>query len=147
MSAEQRLKELKLELATPSTPVANYVNAVRTGNLLFLAGKGPRGAKGKVGREVTVEQAYAHARAVGLDLVAVMRAELGSLERVKRIVKVLGMVNAVPEFEDHPKVINGCSDLFVDVFGERGKHARSAVGMGSLPMGIPVEIECIVEVE
>jgi enamine deaminase RidA (YjgF/YER057c/UK114 family) len=123
------------------------VNAVRTGNLLFLSGKGPRGVRGKVGRDFTVEQAYQHARVVGIDLIAVMRAELGSLDRVRRIVKVLGMVNAVPEFEDQPKVINGCSDLFVQVFAERGRHARSAVGMGSLPMGIPVEIECIVEVE
>ncbi len=153
MSAEQRLKELKIDLGTVSSPVANYVNAVRTGNLLYLSGKGPRtGAdgkrpKGKVGREYTVEQAYQHARSVGLDLLAVMRTELGSLDKVRRVVKVLGMVNAVPDFEDPPKVINGCSDLFVEVFGERGKHARSAVGMGSLPMGIPVEIECIVEVE
>jgi enamine deaminase RidA (YjgF/YER057c/UK114 family) len=153
MSAEKRLQELGLDLGTVSAPIANYVNAVRTGNLLFLAGKGPRPGKdgrrprGKVGREYTVEQGYQHARSVGLDLIAVMRAELGSLDKVKRIVKVLGMVNAVPEFEDQPKVINGCSDLFVQVFGERGKHARSAVGMGSLPMGIPVEIECIVEVE
>jgi enamine deaminase RidA (YjgF/YER057c/UK114 family) len=147
LSAERRVKELNLEIGAVSAPVANYVNAVRTGNLLFLAGKGPRGVKGKVGHDFTLEQAYAHARAVGLDLIAVMRAELGSLDKVKRVVKVLGMVNAVPEFEDHPKVINGCSDLFVQVFAERGKHARSAVGMGSLPMGIPVEIECIVEVE
>jgi enamine deaminase RidA (YjgF/YER057c/UK114 family) len=152
VSAEQRLKELKLDLGAVSAPVANYVNAVRTGNLLFLAGKGPRSVEGrrptgKVGREYTAEQAYQHARSVGLDLLAVMRAELGSLDRVKRVVKVLGMVNAVPEFQDHPRVINGCSDLFVEVFGERGRHARSAVGMGSLPMGIPVEIECIVEVE
>jgi enamine deaminase RidA (YjgF/YER057c/UK114 family) len=152
LSAEKRLKELGIELGTVSQPVANYVNAVRTGNLLFLAGKGPRAENGKrpsgkVGRDYTVEQAYQHARTVGLDLLAVMRAELGSLDKVKRVVKVLGMVNAVPEFADHPKVINGCSDLFVEVLGERGKHARSAVGMGSLPMGIPVEIECIVEVE
>jgi enamine deaminase RidA (YjgF/YER057c/UK114 family) len=153
MSAEKRLTELGIDLGTVSAPVANYVNAVRAGDLLFLAGKGPRAGKdgkrpkGKVGREYTVEQAYEHARTVGLDLIAVMRAELGSLDKVKRVVKVLGMVNAVPDFEDQPKVINGCSDLFVQVFGERGKHARSAVGMGSLPMGIPVEIECIVEVE
>jgi enamine deaminase RidA (YjgF/YER057c/UK114 family) len=153
MSAEQRLKQLGIELGTVSAPVANYVNAVRTGNLLFLAGKGPRPdasgkrPSGKVGREYSVDQAYQHARTVGLDLLAVMKAELGSLDRVKRVVKVLGMVNAVPEFTDHPKVINGCSDLFVEVLGEKGKHARSAVGMGSLPMGIPVEIECIVEVE
>jgi enamine deaminase RidA (YjgF/YER057c/UK114 family) len=153
LSAERRVEELNVEIGAVSAPVANYVNAVRTGNLLFLSGKGPRPgqdgkrAKGKVGREYTVEQGYQHARSVGLDLIAVMRAELGSLDRVKRVVKVLGMVNAVPEFEDQPKVINGCSDLFVEVFGERGRHARSAVGMGSLPMGIPVEIECIVEVE
>ena len=153
MSAEKRIKELGIDLGPVSQPVANYVNAVRAGNLLFLAGKGPRAlpdgtrAKGKVGREYTVEQAYQHARTVGIDLIAVMRAELGSLDKVKRVVKVLGMVNAVPEFADHPKVINGCSDLFVEVLGERGRHARSAVGMGSLPMGIPVEIECIVEVE
>ena len=153
MSAEKKLKELNLDLGTVSAPVANYVNAVRTGNLLYLAGKGPRPGKdgrrpkGKVGRDYTVEEAYQHARTVGLDLLAVMRQELGSLDKVRRVVKVLGMVNASPEFEDHPKVINGCSDLFVQVLGEKGKHARSAVGMGSLPMGIPVEIEVIVEVE
>jgi enamine deaminase RidA (YjgF/YER057c/UK114 family) len=151
MSAEKRLKQLGIELGTVSAPVANYVNAVRAGNLLFLAGKGPRAVdgkrpQGKVGREYTAEQAYQHARTVGMDLLAVMRAELGSLDRVKRVVKVLGMVNAAPEFQDHPKVINGCSDLFVEVLGDAGKHARSAVGMGSLPMGIPVEIECIVEI-
>ena len=153
MSAEQKLKELGIDLGKVSAPVANYVNAVQTGKLLFLAGKGPRADAqghrpvGKIGRDFTVEQGYKHARTVGLDLLAVMRTELGSLDKVKRIVKVLGMVNAVPEFTDHPKVINGCSDLFVEVFGAAGKHARSAVGMGSLPMGIPVEIECIVEVE
>jgi len=151
VSAEKRLKQLGIELGAVSAPVANYVNAVRTGNLLFLAGKGPRAVdgkrpQGKVGREYTTEQAYQHARTVGMDLLAVMRAELGSLDRVQRVVKVLGMVNAVPEFQDHPKVINGCSDLFVEVLGAAGKHARSAVGMGSLPMGIPVEIEVIVEV-
>jgi enamine deaminase RidA (YjgF/YER057c/UK114 family) len=152
MSAEKRLKQLGINLGKVSSPVANYVNAVRTGNLLFLAGKGPRpdatGRRpaGKVGRDYTAEEAYQHARTVGLDLIAVMKSELGSLDRVKRVVKVLGMVNAVPEFTDHPKVINGCSDLFVEVFGDAGRHARSAVGMGSLPMAIPVEIECIVEV-
>ena len=151
MSSERRLKQLGIELGKVSAPVANYVNAVRTGNLLFLAGKGPRpqdGVRpsGKVGREYTVEQAYQHARTVGIDLLAVMRSELGSLDRVKRVVKLLGMVNAVSEFTDHPRVINGCSDLFVEVFGDAGRHARSAVGMGSLPMAIPVEIECIVEV-
>ena len=147
MSAEKRLKELKIDLAPVSPPMANYVNAVRAGNLLFLAGKGPAGhPSGKLGRDFTVEQGYQHARSVGLALLAVMRDELGSLDKVKRVVKVLGMVNGTPEFTDQPKVINGCSDLFVQVFGERGRHARSAVGMGSLPVGIPVEIECIVEV-
>jgi enamine deaminase RidA (YjgF/YER057c/UK114 family) len=153
VSAEKRLKELGIELDHVSAPAANYVNAVRTGNLLFLAGKVPppgkdgRRPSGKVGKDYSAEQAYQHARSVGLDLLAVMRTELGSLDRVKRVVKVFGMVNAVPEFQDHPKVINGCSDLFVEVLGERGKHARSAVGMGSLPFGVPVEVECIVEVE
>jgi enamine deaminase RidA (YjgF/YER057c/UK114 family) len=152
VSAEKRLKDLGIDLGKVSSPVANYVNAVRTGNLLFLSGKGPRpgqdGKKpsGKVGRDYTVEEAYGYARSVGVDLLAVMRSELGSLDRVARVVKVLGMVNATPEFGDQPKVINGCSDLFVEVFGERGMHARSAVGMGSLPGAIPVEIECIVEI-
>ena len=152
MKTEQRLQELGIELATPTSPMANYVNAVRTGNLLYLAGKGP-GLPGKplptgtVGRDFTVEQAYVHARETGLSLIAVMKAELGDLDRVKRIVKVLGMVNAIPEFGHQPEVINGCSDLFVEVFGDRGRHARSAVGMGSLPRGIPVEIEVIVEIE
>ncbi|MBS0221047.1 MAG: RidA family protein [Proteobacteria bacterium] len=151
MKTERRLKELGIELAPATSPLANYVNAVRTGNLLYLAGKGPGRAgeplpTGKVGRDLTVEQAYQHARETGLNLIAVMKAELGDLDRVKRIVKVLGMVNAVPEFGHQPEVINGCSDLFVEVFGDRGRHARSAVGLGSLPRGIPVEIEVIVEV-
>ena len=147
MSAEKKLKELGITLGPVTPPVANYVNAVRTGNLLYLAGKGPAGnVAGIVGKDITVEQAYGHARTTGLNLIAVMRHELGSLDRVKRIVKVLGMVNAVPGFTDQPKVINGCSDVFVEVFGDRGRHARSAVGMGSLPNNIPVEIECIVEV-
>ena len=150
-SAEKRLKQLGIDLGSVSSPVANYVNAVRTGNLLYLSGKGPRPVdgqrpSGKVGRDYTAEQAYQHARSVGLDLLAVMRTELGSLDRVRRVVKLLGMVNATPEFTDHPRVINGCSDLMVEVLGERGRHARSAVGMGSLPMGIPVEIEVIIEV-
>ena len=152
MKTEQRLKELGIELTKPTSPMANYVNAVRTGNLLYLAGKGP-GLPGhplpvgKVGRDFTREQGYEYARQTGLSLIAVMKAELGDLDRVKRIVKLLGMVNATPEFGEQPEVINGCSDLFVTVFGDRGRHARSAVGMGSLPRGIPVEIEVIVEVE
>jgi enamine deaminase RidA (YjgF/YER057c/UK114 family) len=151
VSTDTRLAELGITLPPLSKPMANYVHAVRTGNLLFLAGKGPvnpdgTSATGKVGRDVTTAQAYQHARAVGVQLLAVMKETLGSLDRVRRVVKVLGMVNAIPEFTDQPKVINGCSDLFVEVFGDRGRHARSAVGMGSLPGGITVEIEAIVEV-
>jgi enamine deaminase RidA (YjgF/YER057c/UK114 family) len=151
MKTEQRLKELGISLPAARQPLANYVGSVRTGNLLYLAGNGP-GAPGeslpvgKVGRDFTVEQGYQHARSTGLNLIAGMKAALGDLDRVVRIVKVLGMVNGTPEFGNQPEVINGCSDLFVEVFGERGKHARSAVGMGSLPRGIPVEIEVIVEV-
>ena len=151
MSVERRLKQLGIELPPVTPPLANYVNAVRSGNLLFLAGKGPSTVdglrpQGKVGRDFNIEQGYKFARSTGLALLAAMKAELGSLDRVQRVVKVLGMVNGAPEFTDQPKVINGCSDLFVEVFGEKGRHARSAVGMGSLPNGIPVEIECIVEI-
>lgn len=141
-----RLTEIEAALPPVPTPAGNYVHAVRTGNLLFLAGKGPT-ATGKVGIEFTKEQAYQFARETGLILLAVMKQELGTLRKVKRVVKVLGMVNAVPEFGEQPFVINGCSDLFVEVFGDAGRHARSAVGMGSLPHNIPVEIEAIVEVE
>ncbi len=152
MSAETRLVELGLTLPPLPPPAGTYVHAVRSGHLLFLAGKGPRtpdgsAPTGKVGRDVSTEVAYQHARSVGLVLLAAIRGAVGSLDRVRRVVKVLGMVNATPEFTEHPKVINGCSDLFVQVFGERGQHARSAVGMGSLPGGITVEIETIVEVE
>ncbi len=152
MKIEERLKELGIELPEPRAPIANFVNAVRTGNLLFLAGNGPGVPgkplpTGKVGRDFSIEQAARLAREVGINLIAVMKAELGDLDRVARIVKVLGMVNCTSEYGSQPEVINGCSDLFVEVFGERGKHARSAVGMGSLPRGIPVEIEVIVEVE
>lgn len=146
MSIADRLTELGIELPKPAGPMGTYVPAVRTGNLLFLSGKGPGKMSGKVGADFTVEQAYGAAREVGLLLIASMRDELGDLDKVVRVVKVLGMVNGTPEFGDHPKVINGCSDLFVEVFGEAGRHARSAVGMGSLPKQIPVEIECIVEV-
>ena len=146
MSVEERLAELGIELPSIPTPAGNYVHAVQTGNLLYLAGKGPQNSTGKVGADVSIDEAYAAARDTGLTLIAVMKEALGSLDRVTRIVKVLGMVNAVPEFEEQPKVINGCSDLFVEVFGDKGRHARSAVGMGSLPNQISVEIECIVEV-
>jgi enamine deaminase RidA (YjgF/YER057c/UK114 family) len=151
MSAEARLRELGIELPPVPPPMGTYVRAVRAGNLLFLAGHGPRKDDkhvyvGKVGRDFTVEEAAQAARLVGLGLLASTRAALGSLDRVKRVVKVLGMVNAVDGFGDQPKVINGCSDLLVEVFGEAGRHARSAVGMGSLPAGIAVEIEMIIEV-
>jgi enamine deaminase RidA (YjgF/YER057c/UK114 family) len=146
MSIADRLTELRIELPPLPNPAGNYVHWVRTGNLLYLSGKGPdRGAVGKVGADVSAEVAYGHARDVGLVLIAVMRDALGDLDRVSRVVKVLGMVNAAPGFGEHPKVINGCSDLFVEVFGERGKHARSAVGVGSTPGQITVEIEVIVE--
>jgi enamine deaminase RidA (YjgF/YER057c/UK114 family) len=147
MSTEDRLAELGLTLPPLPAPGGNYVHAVQTGNLLYLAGKGPGGSRGKLGRDLSVEEGYRDARKVGLVLIAVMKEHLGSLDRVRRIVKVLGMVNAEPDFGDQPKVINGCSDLIVEVYGDRGRHARSAVGMGSLPGGIPVEIEVIVEVE
>ncbi len=146
---EDRLAQLGLTLPEIAPPLGHYVHAVQTGNLLFLAGKGPPFPENpglKVGREISVQQAHADACATGLTLIAVMKSELGDLSRVRRVVKVLGMVNAVPEFGDHPAVIDGCSELFVQVFGEAGRHARSAVGMGSLPRGISVEIEVIVEV-
>ncbi len=151
MRIEQRLAELKIVLPTLRPPLGTYVHAKRAGDLLFLAGKGPGDAQGKmlvgkVGVGVTTEEAYQHARLVGLMLIAAMKDALGDLDRVSDIVKVLGMVNASPDFTDHPKVINGCSDLFVEVFGEHGRHARSAVGMGGLPGGITVEIEAIVAV-
>lgn len=154
MGAEDRLKELNLSLPPTPRPMANYVSAVRTGSLLYLAGHGPLGNdgkaifRGKVGRELTVEQGYEAARQTALNTLVTLRAQLGSLDRVRRIVKVLGMVNADPEFQKTPQVINGFSDLMVEVFGESaGKHARSAVGMATLPSGIPVEIESIYEVE
>jgi enamine deaminase RidA (YjgF/YER057c/UK114 family) len=152
MGAEARLTELGITLPEPSRPIANYIPAVRVGNLLFLAGHGPlRGgaatARGKLGRELSVEDGYKVAREVGLNLLASARAALGNLDRVKRVVKVLGMVASADGFTDQPKVINGFSDLMVEVFGDNGRHARSAVGMAELPMGIPVEIEMILEVE
>jgi enamine deaminase RidA (YjgF/YER057c/UK114 family) len=149
---EGRLLSLFIELPPPPKPAANYVSAVVSGNLLFLSGQGPRKPDGtyltgKVPTEVSPDEAYAGARRVGLGLLATARAELGSLDRVRRVVKLLGMVNAAPDFGGHPAVINGCSDLFVEVFGDAGRHARSAVGMASLPNGISVEIEAIFEIE
>src|SRR5688500_14501532 len=150
--AESRLKEKGIVLTIPSKPVANYVNAVRVGNLLYLAGKGPTrsdgtNVTGKVGKDLTVEQGYEAARLTAINHLSVLKAELGSLNKVKRIVKVLGMVNSTDDFKDQPKVINGYSDMMVEIFGEKGKHARSAVGMNSLPMNIAVEVEVIVEIE
>ena len=148
---EAKLAALGITLPSPPQPVANYVNGVQTGNLIFLAGKGPRYADGveitgKVGQDVTIEKAYEGARLTAINQLAVLKTMLGNLNRVKRIVKVLGMVNCDPSFVDQPKVINGFSDLMVEVFGERGKHARAAVGMTSLPRGQSVEIELVVEI-
>jgi enamine deaminase RidA (YjgF/YER057c/UK114 family) len=151
MSADENLKKLGLTLPEIPTPLANYVPWKRDGNTIYLSGQGPRRNDGtmhvgKVGKDVTVEQAYEHAKLVGLGLLAAAKAAAGgSLEKVE-VLKVLGMVNGVPEFTDQPKVINGCSDLFVQVLGDRGRHARSAVGMGSLPNQITVEIEAVMRV-
>src|SRR5579875_327082 len=150
---EAKLKELGITLPSVPTLVANYVPFVRSGSLVFLSGQGPRQPEGgffsgKVGSTVTIEQGYQHARLAGLQLIAVLCvAAGGELDRVRRIVKVLGMVNADPEFGEHPRVINGCSDLFVEVFGEKGRHARSAIGVGSLPHQMTVEIEAIAELD
>jgi len=148
MSISNRIAELKLELPIVKAPAANYANAVRSGNYVYCSGTvpvTPEGEipKGKVGRDLTTEQGAEHARYVGLHLLSILKEEVGNLDRVKRVVKILGMVNATPDFDEHSKVINGCSDLFESVFGV--KHARSAVGMGSLPFGISVEIEAIFE--
>ena len=149
---EERIKSLDIELPEVGAPVANYVNSVRTGNLVYTAGKGPNLPEGgyvtgQVGSDLTVEEGYAAARLAGIQLLAALKAELGDLNKVKRIVKVKGMVNGAPGFGNQPEVINGCSDLLVEVFGDRGKHARAAVGMGSLPRNIAVEIELIAEVQ
>jgi enamine deaminase RidA (YjgF/YER057c/UK114 family) len=149
---EAKLKELGIVLPEVKAPVANYVNAVRVGNLLYLSGKGPslpdgKYVTGKLGKDITIEQAYEAARITAIMQIAVLKKELGDLSKVKRIVKVLGMVNCTDSFADQPKVVNGFSDLMVAVFGEKGKHARSAVGMSSLPFGMVVEVELIVEVE
>lgn len=152
MNAEQKLKEMGVVLPESPKPVANYVRTVRTGNLLFVSGHGPYNdgktvLSGKLGKEVTVEEGYRTARNVALNCLASIRESLGSLDKVRRVVKLLGMVNCTEDFRDQPKVINGASDLLVEVFGEAGRHARSAVGMQALPNQIPVEIEMILEVE
>jgi enamine deaminase RidA (YjgF/YER057c/UK114 family) len=149
MGANERLKELGIALPEPARPIATYVRYVQTGNLLFISGTGPGPEipKGKLGANLTLDDGYAAARSVGLSILATAQDALGDLDRIKRLVKLLGMVNSTPDFVDHPQVINGCSELFVEVFGESGYGSRSAVGFVSLPTGIPVEIECTFEVE
>ena len=152
MKIENRLKEIGIELPSPVKPVANYVSTVQTGNLVFTSGHGPVNVSGdlqtgQLGADMTVEEGYQSARLVGLGLISTLKDALGDLDRIKRVVKVVGFVNSTPAFLDHPKVINGVSDLLVEVFGDKGRHARSAVGMVQLPGGIPVEVEVIVEVE
>ena len=152
MKIEEKLTQMGLSLPTPAAPAGNYIGAVRVGNLLFVSGHGPRRQgesyiTGKVGRDLTTEQAYEVARIVMLNCLASVKREIGDLDRVKRIVKLLGMVNCTEDFTEQPKVINGASDLLVALYGEAGRHARSAVGMQQLPMSIPVEIEMIVEVD
>jgi enamine deaminase RidA (YjgF/YER057c/UK114 family) len=146
MGAEDKVKELGLDLTQPSGPVANYVPAVTVGKLVFLSGKGPNRTDGsqvtgKVPSERTIDEAYEAAKFCGIQLLSVLKEHVGSLDNVHRVVKLLGMVNADSDFEDQPKVINGCSDLLVSIFGENGKHARSAVGMSSLPGQMIVELK------
>ncbi len=149
---EARLDDLGITLPSAQAPAANYVPGVRTGNLLYLSGVGPAARpdgttpKGKVGNDLTQEEGYEAARLVGINILARLKAETGDLDKIERVVKLLGMVNATPDFSEHPAVINGCSDLMVEVFGDKGRHARSAVGFVSLPFHIPVEIEIIVQV-
>ena len=148
---DEQLDKLGIILPKPTVPTANFVKYVQTGNLIFLAGHGPANMtdemRGKLGKDLSIEQGYGAARATAVSLLATLKDALGGdLSRVNRIVRVVGMVNSDPHFYDQPKVINGCSDLLVEVFGEKGKHARAAVGMASLPSNIPVEIEMIVEV-
>jgi len=150
-TVDDRLRTLGITLPPVSTPLANYVPFVIAGNLLFVSGQGPKASDGqwhtgKVGAEVSLEQAYEHARLAGVGVLAVARAALGSLDRVVQVVKVVGFVNSIPTFKQHPKVINGCSDLMVQVFADTGRHARSAVGVGSLPENITVEVEAILAI-
>jgi enamine deaminase RidA (YjgF/YER057c/UK114 family) len=149
---DKKLKELGVELSSPTKPIANYVKAVRVGNLIFLSGHGPTKADGtnitgKVGTDLTIEQGYEAAKLTAIGLISTLKAELGDLNKIKRVVKVNGWVNCAPDFGDQPKVINGCSDLMVALFGENGKHARAAMGAVALPNNISVEIEMVVEVK
>ena len=152
IDVEERIRELGIQLYTPEPPIANYVRAVQSGDLVFLAGHGPRKPEGgyvtgKVGKDIDIEQAKEAARLTAISLLSSLKAEIGDLNRVKRIVRVFGMVNCDESFTEQPQVINGCSDLLVEIFGESGKHARAAVGMISLPINISVEIEMIVELK
>jgi enamine deaminase RidA (YjgF/YER057c/UK114 family) len=152
MSAEQRVKELGIVIPPPPTPRGNYMPGIVHNGLLYISGQGPvldngELLSGLVGRDVPLEEAYQHARRVGLMLLSIARHELGSLDRVERVLQVIGMVNAVPDFREHPKVINGCSDLLVEVLGDAGRHTRAAIGMGSLPFNITVEITAIMAVK
>lgn len=148
---EKRIEELNITLQKSKKPIANYLGAVQTGNLIFLSGKGPRNndgnfITGKLGKDLTVDQGYNAARLVAITQLSVLKELIGDLNKVEKIVKVFGMVNADSTFENHPEVINGFSDLMVEVFGERGKHARAAVGMGSLPRNIACEIDMVVQI-
>ncbi|WP_026751600.1 RidA family protein [Sediminibacterium sp. C3] len=150
-SPEEKLTAAGIVLPTVSSPVANYVNAVRIGNLIFLSGKGPSDTQGKyitgkLGSDLSIEQGYAAARLTAINQLAVLKKELGELGKIKRIVKVLGLVNSASDFYDQPKVMNGFSDLMVLALGEKGKHARSAIGTNTLPFNMAVEVELIVEV-
>jgi len=152
MNIEQRLMELGIRLPTASNPAANYTNCVETGNLLFVSGKGPppkdgESPKGRLGREFSTKDGYELARLTALDILATAKFQLGTLDRVRRVVKLQGFVNATPEFEEHPQVLNGASDLMVSVFDEKGIHARSVLGATSLRAGLPIVIEAIFEVE
>lgn len=149
MEVEKRIAELGIELKAAVSPVANYVSVQRAGSLLFLSGAGPlRDGKptmtGRLGEDVTTEEGYAAAREGAINLLCALKSYLGDLDRVEQIVKLVGFVNAAPNYGSQPKVIDGASDLFVEAFGEKGRHARSAVGVGSLPMEIPVEVEVVV---
>ncbi len=151
MSAEAKIQELGLELPAPQVPAGTYMPVVQVGNVIYVSGHGPlkpdgTQIQGRVGDDLTEEQGIEAARTVGLCILSTIRNYLGSLDRVERLVKALGMVNAAPDFRHHPKVINGFSDLMVEVFGENGRGARSAVGMGSLPFNIAVEVEVIFQV-
>lgn len=147
MTPEEKLQQMGLELPALRPASGNYVSCVRTGNLLFTSGQGTDEFRGKLGEDVSIEVGYQAARQCMLNLLAVIKHELGDLSKVKRVIKILGFVNSTPDFTDQPKVMNGSSDLLVEVFGEKGRHGRSAVGMAQLPHNNAVEVEMILEVE